>query len=218
MRRAYLNWSGGKDSALALYAALRSGEYRVEALFSAVQNGCEEVAMHGTGVSLLARQAEAIGIPLIPFYFDPEWPEERYRAEMGEAVGRLRQAGIDTALFGDLYLEPVRKSREERCARAGIRAEFPLWGTPPERAMEELLRLGFRTVVTCVDYVTLPETLLGRVIDRAFAAEIPPGADLCGERGEYHSFVFDGPIFRRPVPYEIGARSGSGRYRYLELR
>lgn len=218
MKRAYLNWSGGKDSALALYAALRSGEYRVEALFSAVQAGRGEVAMHGTGVSLLARQAEAAGLPLIPFYFDPEWPEARYRAEMGEAVGRLREAGIDTALFGDLYLEPLRRSREERCARAGIRAEFPLWGTPPERAMEELLRLGFRTVVTCVDCAVLPERLLGRVIDGAFAAEIPPGADLCGERGEYHSFVFDGPVFRRPAPYEAGETYGSGRYRYLELR
>lgn len=226
MDRAYFNWSSGKDSALALYHAVRSGEFSVEALFSVVKAGSGRVSMHETGVGLLERQAEAVGIPLVLLSFDPEGPAEDYRAAMAEQAGRFRAQGLTTALFGDLYLEELRKSREEKCGKMGIKAAFPLWHMPQKEMMAQFIGLGFRAVVTCVDGRVLTEDFLGRVIDEDFLRGLPAGADPRGENGEYHSFVFDGPIFSHPVGFQAKKRyyrdypdgnGGSHRYWYLEL-
>ena len=226
MDRAYFNWSSGKDSALALYRAMKSRRLAIQTLFTAVPAG-GSVAMHEVGIDLLKRQAEAIGLPLTLFSFDPAWTPEEYSKAMGEQAERFKKQGISTALFGDLYLENLRRSRERACARAGLRAEFPLWNAAPQELMEEFLRLGFRAVVTCVDGSVLDEGFVGRVIDEAFLKELPHGADICGENGEYHSFVFDGPIFHRPVPVEVAGTyyrdypapvsAGAKRYWYAEL-
>lgn len=226
MQKAYFNWSSGKDSALALYRALHSGRYSVEALLSVVKADCGRIAMHEIGVDLLERQARAIGIPLTIVRFDPNASESCGTA-MREQMKRFASQHITTALFGDLYLEQLRKSREQKCAEAGMRAGFPLWGIPQEEIMHEFLRLGFKAVVTCVDGSVLPDKWVGRGIDEAFLQAYPPGADLCGENGEYHSFVYDGPIFEHPVAFVqkgkyymdfLDADTGrSHRYWYLKL-
>lgn len=227
VKKAYFNWSGGKDSALALDRELQSGEYDVSLLFSTARKGDARLAMHETGVALLKRQAASTGLPLVVWEWDVSSSVEAYRAAMGRQVARFKEMGIETALFGDLYLEELRADRERHCAASGIEAAFPLWGMGAERVMEAFVAAGFKAVVTCVDSSLLGTEYLGREIDEGFLRDLPSGVDLCGERGEYHSFVFDGPIFQSPVPFQMVERGcggstdpagiGAGRYRHCEL-
>ena len=174
MKKAYFNWSGGKDSALALDRALQSGEYDVSLLFSAVRKGDARLAMHETGVDLLKRQAASIGLPLVVWEWDVSSSVEAYRAAMGRQVARFKEMGIETALFGDLYLEELRADRERHCAASGIEAAFPLWGMGAERVMEAFVAAGFKAVVTCVDSSLLGAEFLGREIDEGFLRDLPP--------------------------------------------
>ena len=205
MEKAYFNWSSGKDSALALYRAVMSGLYDVRALFSVVKTD-GRLAMHEVGEALLRRQADAIGIPFHPFHIDTSWTDAEYAACMSKAVGRFKAQGIATALFGDLYLDGLRRWREANCCQDGIRAEFPLWHVEPMDAVNEFIRLGFKAVITCVDCSVLDESFFGRTINKGFISDLPAGMDACGEQGEYHSFVYDGPLFRRPVDFKVKGR------------
>lgn len=226
MKKAYFYWSSGKDSALALYRAVASGLYDVRALFSVVKTD-GRLAMHEVGETLLRRQADAIGIPFHPFYIDTSWTDAEYAANMSKAVGRFKEQGIATALFGDLYLDGLRRQREACCGINGVKAEFPLWHVAPMDAVGEFVRLGFKAVVTCVDCSVLDKSFVGRTIDEGFISALPASVDVCGERGEYHSFVYDGPIFRRTVDfkmkgrycreYEGNAAGGVAKYCYLDL-
>ena len=205
MGKAYFNWSSGKDSALALYRAVTSGLYDVRALFSVVKTD-GRLAMHEVGEALLRCQADAIGIPFHPFHIDTSWTDAEYAACMSKAVGRFKAQGIATALFGDLYLDGLRRWREANCCQDGIRAEFPLWHVEPMDAVNEFIRLGFKAVITCVDCSVLDESFVGRTINKGFISDLPAGMDACGEQGEYHSFVYDGPLFRRPVDFKVKGR------------
>ena len=205
MEKAYFNWSSGKDSALALYRAVMSGLYDVRALFSVVKTD-GRLAMHEVGEALLRRQADAIGIPFHPFHIDTSWTDAEYAACMSKAVGRFKAQGIATALFGDLYLDGLRRWRKANCRQDGIRAEFPLWHVEPMDAVNEFIRLGFKAVITCVDCSVLDESFVGRTINKGFISDLPAGMDACGEQGEYHSFVYDGPLFRRPVDFKVKGR------------
>ncbi len=205
MEKAYFNWSSGKDSALALYRAVMSGLYDVRALFSVVKTD-GRLAMHEVGEALLRRQADAIGIPFHPFHIDTSWTHAEYAACMSKAVGRFKAQGIATALFGDLYLDGLRRWRKANCRQDGIRAEFPLWHVEPMDAVNEFIRLGFKAVITCVDSSVFDESFVGRTINEGFISDLPAGMDACGEQGEYHSFVYDGPLFRRPVDFKVKGR------------
>ena len=183
--------------------------------------------MHETGVNLLKRQAEAVEIPLTILYFYGSGPEEEYKSAMAEQMEAFKKQGITTALFGDLYLERLRADRERSCAKSGMRAGFPLWKVPQEEIMRRFIALGFRAIVTCVDNEKLPDEFAGRIIDEDFISALPKDVDMCGENGEYHSFVFDGPLFRHPVDFEIKRkyhreyaetdREALHRYCYVEL-
>lgn len=205
MEKAYFNWSSGKDSALALYRAVMSGLYDVRALFSVVKTD-GRLAMHEVGEALLRRQADAIGTPFHPFHIDTSWTDAEYAACMSKAVGRFKAQGIATALFGDLYLDGLRRWRKANCRQDGIRAEFPLWHVEPMDAVNEFIRLGFKAVITCVDSSVFEESFVGRTINEGFISDLPAGMDACGEQGEYHSFVYDGPLFRRPVDFKVKGR------------
>lgn len=205
MEKAYFNWSSGKDSALALYRAVMSGLYDVRALFSVVKTD-GRLAMHEVGEALLRRQADAIGIPFHPFHIDTSWTHAEYAACMSKAVGRFKAQGIATALFGDLYLDGLRRWRKANCRQDGIRAEFPLWHVEPMDAVNEFIRLGFKAVITCVDSSVFDESFVGRTINEGFISDLPAGMDACGEQGEYHSFVYDGPLFRRSVDFKVKGR------------
>ena len=228
MEKAYFNWSSGKDSALALYKALQSGIYDVQALFTTIKKDGSKIAMHEIGIELLKQQADSIGIPLTILEFDLTAPSDEYKKSMEMHIEKFKEKQLNIALFGDLYLENLRNQRIDNCRRQGIQAEFPLWNSKPRELLQEFISLGFKSIVTCVDGSMLDESFVGRVIDESFLNDLPDYVDICGENGEYHSFVFDGPIFRKPVEFEIVSRyyrdypnetnTMLNRYWYLELR
>ena len=208
--RALVAWSSGKDSAFALHA-LRAQGVAVAGLLTTVNEAFERVAMHAVRLELLRAQAEAVGLPLVEVRIPSPCPNEAYEAAMGAAMAEARARGTTAVAFGDLFLEDVRRYREERLAGTGLRPLFPLWGRPTRALAEEMIALGQKAVLTCVDPRTLPGAFAGRAFDSNLLAELPAGVDACGENGEFHSFAWDGPAFRRPVPVRVGeivARDG----------
>ncbi|RSK23919.1 adenine nucleotide alpha hydrolase [Hymenobacter metallilatus] len=199
-----MNWSGGKDSALALYHALRNPTLHVTELLTSVNAHYGRVSMHGVRVALLQEQARRIGLPLTRLEL-PEMPDmAEYEARMRATLAPLLAKGIRRAVFGDIYLEDLRRYREQQLAGIGLTAEFPLWQRPNAELLHEYLELGFRAVVVCVNEKYLDRSFCGRELDADFLRDLPPGVDSCGENGEYHSFVFDAPYFSSPIPFERG--------------
>ena len=201
-----LSWSGGKDSALAL-ARLRSDPgLEVVALLTTVTAGYDRVSVHGVRRALLEAQAAALGLPVHQVTIPPESSNQAYEAAMAAALGRLRERlpAVRRLAFGDIFLEDVRRYREEQVAALGFGALFPLWGEPTDALAREVLEIGFAARLVCVDTRALPAAFAGRGYDAALLAELPAGIDPCGERGEFHTFVSAGPGFRRPVRYRVG--------------
>jgi uncharacterized protein (TIGR00290 family) len=199
-----LSWSGGKDSALALWM-LRREQREPEALITTVTESYERVSMHGVRRELLARQAEALGLPLIEIAIPPTCVNDVYEARMAEAFAVAPLSAVEAVAFGDLFLEDVRAYREERLAAGGKRGLFPLWGRNTTALAREFLDAGFEATLVCVDPRALDGAFAGRRYDEQLLAELPPGVDPCGENGEFHTFVHAGPIFAQPVDCETGA-------------
>jgi uncharacterized protein (TIGR00290 family) len=198
-----LAWSSGKDSAFTLHV-LRSQDVEVVGLLTTINEAFDRVAMHAVRLELLRAQADAVGLPLLEVRIPWPCPNEAYEAAMAAALETARERGVTAVAFGDLFLEDVRRYREEKLAPTGLEPLFPLWGRPTRALAEEMVALGQKAVLTCVDPRVAPRELAGRAFDAAFLAELPASVDPCGERGEFHSFAWDGPAFRRPVPVEVG--------------
>jgi uncharacterized protein (TIGR00290 family) len=201
--RALLAWSSGKDSAFALHL-LRAQGVAVAGLLTTINEAFDRVAMHAVRLSLLRAQAEAVGLPLLEVCIPWPCPNEAYQAAMSAAMAGARERGITAVAFGDLFLEDVRRYREERLATTGLRPLFPLWGRSTRALAEEMIALGQKAVLTCVDPRALPSAFAGRAFDADLLADLPGGVDPCGENGEFHSFAWDGPAFRNPVPVRVG--------------
>ena len=201
--RAWVSWSSGKDSARALHE-LRSGPVEVVGLLTTVNATFGRVAMHGVRRALLEAQAVAVGLPLHVVELPWPCPNEVYEERMAAAMDEARMAGIGAVAFGDLYLADIRAYRERMLEGTGIRPVFPLWQRPTAQLASELVRLGFRAVVTCVDLAQAPGELAGRWYDEALLAGLPPGVDPCGENGEFHTVVVDGPVFSHRIEVEPG--------------
>jgi uncharacterized protein (TIGR00290 family) len=197
-------WSGGKDSAMALQAVLRDPDYTVVALLTTVTEGFERISMHGVRRELLLAQVEAIGLPLEEVRIPPKCPNAIYETRMGEATLRLRQRGVRHVAFGDIFLRDLRAYREENLARLNMEAIFPLWDIDTRELASRFVREGFRAVTVCVDPKKLDRSFAGRELETAFFRDLPAGVDPCGENGEFHTFVFDGPIFRFAVCCRAG--------------
>jgi uncharacterized protein (TIGR00290 family) len=204
MLRAFFNWSGGKDSALALYRVRQSGEWHVQRLLTTVSENFQRVSMHGVRKELLERQAQSLGIPLVKCRLPDAASMQIYDTRMMEVVAGFKTEGINTALFGDIFLEDLRAYREQKLAQSGIRAAFPLWKRNTRELIHEFVDLGFKAIIVCVNQRRLDKSFAGRFIDREFIEDYPDAADICGENGEYHSFVFDGPIFEQPIAFAVG--------------
>jgi len=201
---AYMNWSGGKDSSLTLHRVLEDPAYRVDSLLTSFNAAYDRVSMHGVRRQLLETQAASIGIPLQTIEL-PEQPDmPAYEQAMQEKVSSLKEKGCTHAIFGDIFLEDLRRYREEKLESMGVTCIFPLWKIPSSTLMREFLEKGFKAIIVCVNTRWLDKSFCGRIIDEAFLADLPADVDPCGENGEYHSFVFDGPIFTYPVPFERG--------------
>lgn len=204
MEDVILCWSGGKDSALALERLRQSGRYRVASLLTTVTEDYDRVSMHGVRWVLVERQAAALGLSLQPVRIPAGCVNAQYEERMGAAMAHAHGQGIELVAFGDIFLEDVRHYRESNLARAGMRGVFPLWKLPSAELGREFLRLGFQAVVVVVDANKLERSFAGRAYDAAFLRDLPAGVDSCGENGEFHTFVFDGPGFRAPVTFHVG--------------
>ena len=202
--KALLSWSSGKDSAWTLHVLRFSDEVEVAGLLTTVNEEHARVAIHAVRVELLEAQAEAAGLPLWKVPIPSPCTNERYEEAMRAALERAKSEEIAAFAFGDLFLADIRAYREERLRDSGLRPLFPIWARPTHELAREMIAAGLRARVTCVDPKQLPASFAGREFDAAFLADLPPGADPCGERGEFHTFAYDGPMFSRPVPIRSG--------------
>ena len=204
MKRALLAWSSGKDSAWSLHLLRRNPEIDVAGLLTTINEAFDRVAMHAVRRSLLERQCESAGIPLWPAPIP--WPcsNQDYEARMTEVCQRAVSERIEAIAFGDLYLTDIRAYREKQLAGSGLEPLFPVWKIPTAELAREMVRSGLRAKITCIDPKILPASFAGREFDDALLADLPSGVDPCGENGEFHTFVYDGPMFRWPVPVAVG--------------
>jgi uncharacterized protein (TIGR00290 family) len=199
-----LSWSGGKDSALALWVLRGEHQPGPRALITTVTDAYERVSMHGVRRELLARQAQAAGIPLIEVAIPACCPNDVYEQRMDQALASSTLRDVQTVAFGDLFLADIRANREARLAAVGKRARFPLWGRDTTVLAHEFIAAGFQAVLVCVDPTKLDASFAGRSFDHELLADLPLGVDPCGENGEFHTFVHAGPILTDPIPCEIG--------------
>jgi uncharacterized protein (TIGR00290 family) len=202
--KTYFNWSGGKDSALALYHVQQHKKLDVQLLLTSVNAHVNRISMHGVRVELLQVQADCIEIPLREIKLPETVSMDEYNAVMQRSVSALVDEKFEHTVFGDIFLEDLRKYREQQLAPFGLQIHFPLWQRDTKQLLNEFLDLGFKTIVVCIKANLLGKEFAGRIIDRDFINDLPASVDACGENGEFHTFVFDGPIFRSPVRFSIG--------------
>ena len=197
-------WSGGKDSALALHTLLQQNNVHVAALLTTVTEGYDRISMHGVRRELLRRQAESLCLPLHEVFIPPQCVNPTYEARMEEALLHFFKQGIRRVAFGDIFLEDLRLYREKNLARVDMQALFPIWKRDSRDLIREFHAARFRSVAVCVDSRVLDPSFAGRELDASFFADLPPSVDPCGENGEFHTFVFDGPIFSRSIDFALG--------------
>jgi uncharacterized protein (TIGR00290 family) len=213
-----LSWSGGKDSCMAAYQLLASQKYQIASLLTTVTEEYDRISMHGVRRSLLEQQADSLGVPLHPIAIPKDCPNEIYEARMREAVEHFKARGITKVAFGDLFLQEVKQYRDERLAQAGMTGLYPIWMRDTAELVRTFIGLGFRAILCCVDTQAIDASFAGREIDQALLEDLPDSADPCGENGEYHSFVYAGPIFKRPIPCRAGERVlHSARFNYCDI-
>ncbi len=204
VEKVILSWSGGKDSAMALYEIRRRQDYEVVTLLTTLTEGYDRVSMHGVREVLLEQQARSLGLPLEQVIISKEASNEEYEAKMQATLSKFQKLGISCVAFGDIFLAELRKYREDNLAKIGVKAIFPVWGRNTGELAKTFVNLGFKAVVTCVDSKVLDKAFAGRIIGASFLAELPSNIDPCGENGEFHSFAFDGPIFKKSISLTIG--------------
>jgi uncharacterized protein (TIGR00290 family) len=197
-------WSGGKDSAMALHALGAERGVRITGLLTTVTEEYDRISMHGVRRALLERQAESLGLPLHAVLIPPQCVNATYEARMKDALEQHLARGVRRVAFGDIFLEDLRVYREQNLAKVGMKAVFPIWKRGTRELAHEFIRLGFRAIAVCIDPRVLDSSFAGRELDESFFSDLPPGVDPCGENGEFHTFVFDGPIFRTPIQFRAG--------------
>jgi uncharacterized protein (TIGR00290 family) len=215
-----LSWSSGKDSALALHALRSSPDCEVVGLLTTISEDYRRISHHGVREELLDQQAAAIGLPLTKIYLPsgPAGPcaNDVYERLMSAAMEKLKATGVHVIAFGDLFLADLRAWREANLAKANMRAVFPLWARHTHQLAREIIALGFKAYLTCVEGHLGP-TFAGRLFDESLLQDLPPTVDPCGENGEFHTFVFDGPIFRYPVGVTVGPTLTRDGRHYVDL-
>jgi len=212
-----VSWSGGKDSCMALREIQNYPDLRVEALLTTITQDYDRVSMHGVRRELLERQADSLGIPLHQILISRSASNAEYEMRMAETFAVYRERGTNQIAFGDLFLEEIRAYRERMLTEQGMHGLYPVWGRNTLVLIREFIRQGFKTAVVCVDPKQLDPSFLGRVIDQNFLSRLPAGVDPCGENGEFHTFVFDGPIFRYPIKVEFGERVCRDSFWFCDL-
>ena len=217
MKRILLSWSSGKDSAWSLHVLRQGGEYEVAGLLTAFNEAAGRVAMHAVRRELVEQQAAAAGLPLwaVPL----PWPcsNEQYESLMAQTCARAVSEGIEGVAFGDLFLEDVRAYREKQIAGTGLQPIFPVWGRPTRALAEEMIAGGLRAKLASVDITKLDRSFAGREFDQSLLSALPGGVDPCGERGEFHSFVYAGPMLNAALPVSVGVTVTRDQFTLADL-
>ena len=197
-------WSSGKDSAMAFYELQKSQDYKISALLTTITEDYARISMHGVREVLLEQQAQSLGMPLEKIYISRNSSNEEYEAKMRDKLNYHKGLGISGVAFGDIFLEDLRKYREENLSKVGMKGVFPIWKRDTRQLAHTFIESGFKAVITCVDTYVLDKTFVGREFDNKFLSELPSHVDPCGENGEFHSFVYDGSIFQKRILFERG--------------
>jgi uncharacterized protein (TIGR00290 family) len=211
-------WSGGKDSAMALNVLRQQRDLRVAALLTTVTEGYERISMHGVRRRLLQRQAEATGLPLYEVRIPPQCVNPVYEARMREALLSQKENGVHRVAFGDIFLQDLREYREKTLAQVEMKAIFPIWKRDTRELTQEFCAMGFRAIAVCIDSTKLSREFAGRELDESFFRDLPAGVDPCGENGEFHTFVYDGPIFSIAIAVERGEVVERDRFYFCDLK
>ena len=206
-------WSGGKDSALALYKVLEENKFEVVALLTTLNKNFKRTSMHGVREILLDQQTASIGLPLIKMYVE-EGTNSEYEKNMETLLLEYKKQGVTKIIFGDIFLEDLREYRERNLAKVGLTAEFPLWKKNTNELIKEFLQLGFKTIICCVNDAYLTADSVGVEINENFIEMLPKRVDPCGENGEFHTFCFEGPVFKTPLKFKIGKKV----YKLLKIK
>ncbi len=217
MEKVILAWSGGKDSAMSLYEIQSSGKYEIVSLLTTINQDYDRVSMHGVRRTLVEQQALSLGLPMEKVLVPKSCSNEEYEARMGEVLTRFKQDGINQVVFGDIFLEWVKEYRENNLSKLGMKGIFPIWGRDTDELTRSFITLGFQAVITCVDTKVLAQRFLGRMLDGQFLAELPPDVDPGGENGEFHSFVFAGPVFKDRIAYTLGETVQRDSFYFCDL-
>lgn len=213
-----LSWSGGKDSALALHTLKRDARYQVVGLLTSVNEHYGRISMHGVREALLDVQAESLGLPLYKIHLSQHPSNEEYEQKMHATLAGFKDRGIRDVAFGDLFLEDIRRYRMDHMRKINMKSVFPLWHRPTHELAQEFIMLGFKAVLCCVDEQQLNGNFAGRDYDEALLHDLPAGVDPCGENGEFHTFVYAGPVFHKPLTFARGAcLRREDRFRFCEL-
>ncbi|MCI5056476.1 MAG: adenine nucleotide alpha hydrolase [Flavobacteriales bacterium] len=204
--KTFFNWSSGKDAALALFKLQQNPDYNVSLLFTTVNEHFKRVSMHGLRTELLDLQVKELGLPLVKMFLPKAPSMEAYEMAIKTQLKTFSDAGYVSSAYGDIFLEDLRLYRDDLMKPYNISGVYPLWQTETSVLIEEFIELGFKAKIICLNAELLHESFLGRTIDKQFLKDLPSHVDPCGENGEFHTFCYDGPIFRNPVSFEIGER------------
>jgi len=202
--KVIFNWSGGKDSAYCLHRIMQTSDYEVLCLLTSISEAYQRISMHGVRVDLLEAQTASIGLPLVKIEIPEMATMEAYEMAMTCILTDLKTQGARASVFGDIFLEDLRWYRENKLRELQLKGIFPLWKIPTTTLLQDFLALGFKTIITCVNEKYLDKSFAGRIIDHTFLDDLPQNVDPCGENGEFHTFVFDGPLFKQPVLFDKG--------------
>ncbi|MEJ2277046.1 MAG: diphthine--ammonia ligase [Candidatus Lokiarchaeota archaeon] len=216
--KVLFTWSGGKDGALAYYELQKARKYEVIALLTNLVKDNNRTMMHGVQQILLEQQASALGIPIELIFLKNKESNKGYELKMREILTKYKTNGVTTVVFGDIFLEDLRSYREINLSKIGMKALFPLWKKETKQLSNKVINLGFKAIITCVDSEVLDKKFVGREYDLDFLSNLPPNVDPCGENGEFHSFVYDGPIFQEKIAFKKGDIFSHGnRFYFCDL-
>jgi len=204
MEKVLFSWSGGKDSAISLYEIQKSEKYEIVALLTTITDGYDRVSMHGVPRTLVEQQAYSLGLPIQEVFISKASSNEEYESKMRGMLTKFKQEGVSSVVFGDVFLEEVRKYRENNLSQLGMKGIFPIWGRDTTELTRSFIALGFQAIITCIDSKVLDKRFIARTLDEHLLAELPSNVDPGGENGEFHSFVFDGPIFKKRIAFTLG--------------
>ena len=211
-------WSGGKDSAIALHKIQANKQYHILALLTTITDAYDRVSMHGVRTKLLEKQAKSIGLPLEKMPITKDASHKQYKSRMKSILQSYKEEGVSSVAFGDIFLEGIRDYRQKNLDLVGMKALFPIWGSNTGELANQFIASGFKSIITCVDTELLPKEFCGREFNKAFLEDLPEGVDPCGENGEFHSFVYEGPIFQESVAHKIGEKVlRENRFYYCDL-